>query len=295
MAQSFSQTGGAGDVTRDDAPRRVKVIRPPSFSPAALLRGLSALADYADLLRTLSLHRIKVRYKQSALGAAWAVLQPLLTTLVFTLFFGLLAGVKSETVPYPLFAYAGLVPWTFFANAVAQSSNSLVGSAHLISKVYFPRLLVPAASVGAGLADFAVSSALLAGMMAYYGVAPGWGLLLLPVPVALSVLLALGAGMWLSALNVRYRDVRYAVPFMIQVLMFVSPVIYPPSFVPERWRWLLRLNPLTGIIDGFRASLFGGRGPDWAALAVSAAVTLGLLVYATFAFRRMERSFADIV
>jgi lipopolysaccharide transport system permease protein len=264
-----------------------------SHSWAAL--SLNELWGYRELLYFLTLRDVKVRYKQTALGAAWAIIQPLFTMIVFTLFFGKLAGVSSDGIPYPLFAFAGLLPWTYFSNAVTSSSNSLVGSANLISKVYFPRMIIPGAAVGAGLVDFAIGFALLAALMAYYGVALTWNLLMLPALVALTAALALSVGLWMSALNVKYRDIRYALPFLIQLWMFVSPIIYPTRIVPERWRWMIMLNPLTGLIENFRIVLLGGREIDWMSLACSAVMTTGLLVYSAYNFKRMERSFADIV
>jgi lipopolysaccharide transport system permease protein len=255
---------------------------------------LNDLWAFRELLYFLTWRDVKVRYKQTALGIAWAILQPLLTMLIFTLFFGRLAGVPSDNIPYPIFAYAGLLPWTFFANAISNSGNSLVGSAHLITKVYFPRMIIPGAAVAAGLVDFAIAFVIMVLLMLYYGVTVTWSVLLFPVLVLLTTLLALGAGMWLSALNVKYRDVRFALPFLIQLWMFVSPVIYPTSFLPAKVRWILALNPMTGIIEGYRSSLFG-RSFNWTALAVSAAITLALLIYSSITFRRMERSFADIV
>jgi lipopolysaccharide transport system permease protein len=252
------------------------------------------LWHYRELLYFLTWRDVKVRYKQTALGVAWAVLQPLCTMLVFSLFFGRLAGVPSECLPYPLFAFAGLLPWVFFSNALANSGNSLVGSANLITKVYFPRLLVPGAAVGAGLVDLGIGFALLVPLMTYYGQGPSWSILLLPLLVVLLTLLALGIGLLTSALNVKYRDIRYALPFVIQLWMFVSPVIYPLSFVPAKWRWVMWLNPLAGIIEGFRAVLFG-KSVEWALLGVAAALTLVLLALAAFVFRRMEKSFADVV
>jgi lipopolysaccharide transport system permease protein len=253
--------------------------------------NLRDLWSYRELLYFLTWRDVKVRYKQTLLGATWALLQPLLLMLIFTFFFSRLAGINSGSVPYPLFAYAGLLPWTFFANAVANGGNSLLGSSNLITKVYFPRLFIPAAAVGAGLVDLAISFGMLVVLMIYYGVSFHWGFALLPLLIILTTLLALAVGMLMSALNVKYRDIRYALPFMIQVWMFASPVIYP---IPDKWRWVLALNPMTGIIEGFRAALFG-QGFDWLALGFSAAITLGLLVYAAFVFTRMEKSFADVI
>ena len=249
---------------------------------------------YRELLLFLIWRDVKVRYKQTLLGAAWAVIQPLFTMLVFWLFFGKLAGIPSDDIPYPLFAFAGLLPWTFFANAVTSSGNSLIGSANLITKVYFPRLILPASAVLAGLVDLAVAGVVLAVMLPSYGFTPGWHVLILPVPLVLVVLLALGVGLWMAALNVKYRDIRYALPFLIQLWMFATPIIYPASLVPERWRWALAVNPLTGIIEGFRAALFA-RAIDWLALGVSAAVTGVLVVTAAYAFRRAEAQFADVI
>ncbi|HEX9918888.1 MAG TPA: ABC transporter permease [Pyrinomonadaceae bacterium] len=253
--------------------------------------NLRDMWTYRELLYFLTWRDVKVRYKQTLLGAAWALLQPLLLMLIFTFFFARLAGLDSGAVPYPLFAYAGLLPWTFFANAVANGGNSLVGSTNLITKVYFPRMFIPAAAVGAGLVDFAIAFGLLVVLMIYSGVELHAGLALLPVLVVLTTLLALGVGMLMSAFNVKYRDVRYALPFMIQVWMFASPVIYA---VPDKWRWLLSLNPMTGIIEGFRAALFG-QPLDGLTFGLSVAITLVLLVCSAFVFTRMEKSFADVI
>jgi lipopolysaccharide transport system permease protein len=214
--------------------------------------------------------------------------------LVFWLFFGRLAGMPSDDIPYPLFALAGLVPWTFFANAVTTSGNSLLGNTALLTKVYFPRLLIPAAAVLAGLVDFAIAFVFLGGLVLCYEIPLGWQLLLLPAVVVLLTLLAAGVGMWMAAVNVKYRDLRHALPFVIQLWLFVTPIIYPASIVPEKWRWLLALNPLAGLIEGFRAGLFGG-SLDWTALGLSAVVTLVLFFCAAGAFRRMERYFADLL
>jgi lipopolysaccharide transport system permease protein len=256
---------------------------------------LADLWAYRELLYFLIWRDIKVRYKQTLLGATWAILQPLLTMLIFTLLFGKLAGIKSEGLPYPMFAYGGLLIWTFFANSVTNSGNSLVGSAHLITKIYFPRMIVPAGAVAAGLVDLALAFLIQIGLMIYYGVHATWALLMVPPLIVLTTLLALGVGMWLSALNVKYRDVRYAIPFLIQLWMFASPIIYPVSMLPARWQWVLTLNPLTGIIQNFRIALFGNQPFVWKSLGISVAITAVVLVYSSYSFRRMERHFADIV
>ena len=258
------------------------------------LVDLRALWAFRELLYFLTWRDVKVRYKQTALGVAWAILQPLMTMLIFSLFFGRLAKVPSENLPYPIFAFGGLVAWTFFSNAISNSGNSLVGSAHLITKVYFPRLIIPAAAVSAGLVDFFIGLSILVVFMIYYHIAPTWNILMVPGMVLLTTLLALGMGLWLSALNVKYRDVRFALPFMVQLWMFVSPVIYPSSFLPSKIRWLLYFNPLTGIIEGYRSSLFG-LPFNWVALGSSATMTVLILIYSSYAFHRMEKSFADIV
>lgn len=268
------------------------VVIEPNYGWSALdLRDLWA---FRELLYFLTWRDVKVRYKQTELGVAWAIIQPLFTMLIFTLFFGRLAGVPSDNVPYPIFAFTGLLAWTFFSNAITNSGNSLVGSAHLITKVYFPRMIIPGAAVAAGLVDFAIAFVILVLLMIYYGVGITLNVLMFPVMVLLTTLLALGTGMWLSALNVKYRDVRFALPFMVQLWMYLSPVIYPASFLPAKLRSLLLLNPMTGIIEGYRSALFG-RPFNWIALAVSTVITLILLIYSSYSFRRMEKSFADIV
>jgi lipopolysaccharide transport system permease protein len=253
--------------------------------------NLSELLRYRELLYFLTWRDIKVRYKQTVLGATWAVMQPLLLMLIFTFVFGRLGGFQSDNVPYPIFAYAGLLPWTFFANAVTNSGNSIVGSTNLITKVYFPRVIIPAAAVAAGLVDFGIAFIMLILLMFYYHTGVHAGILLLPLFIFLTVLLALGIGMLMSALNVKYRDVRHALPFLIQVWMFASPVMYS---VPGRWRWLLALNPMTGIIQGFRSALFE-KPFDWFTLGTSAIIILLVLISAVFTFNRMEKSFADVI
>jgi lipopolysaccharide transport system permease protein len=262
---------------------------------------LDELWEHRELLYFFVWRDVKVRYKQTVLGAAWAVLQPLLTMLIFTIFFGRMAGIGSEGVPYPIFSYAGLLPWTFFSHGLGQASNSLVGSASLLKKVYFPRLIVPVSAVLGGLVDFAVAFVVLIGMMFWYGVQPGWGVLLLPFLLLLSAASALGAGLFLSAVNVEFRDVRYVMPFFIQLLLFVTPVIYPASKVTAKLEemglpgWLYGLNPMAGVIQGFRWSLLGSGMNPGPLLAAGTAVTVLLLIGGLFYFRRMERTFADVV
>jgi lipopolysaccharide transport system permease protein len=263
---------------------------------SALGLGLREVWAYRELLYFLMWRDVKVRYKQTALGVVWVVLQPLLMMVIFTLFFGNFGRIPSDGgVPYALFAYAGLLPWTFFSAAVAAGGNSMVNSASMLTKVYFPRLIVPLAAVGALTLDLAISFCVLALLMAYWGVGAGRSLLMLPALVALLVALALGAGTLMAALNVRYRDVRIALPFALQVWFFASPIIYPVTIVPEELRWLMALNPMTGVAEGFRAALYGRKAFDWAALGVSAAVAVAVLACAAFAFKRMEKEFADIV
>ena len=273
-------------------PEKPVVSIKPSASWMAL--DLKSVWAYRELLYFLTWRDVKIRYKQTVLGVAWAILQPVMMTIIFTLLFGRLAGIESDGIPYPIFAFAGLLPWTFFSNAVSNSGNSLVGSSNLITKIYFPRMIIPGAAVCAGLVDLALAFGVMIPLMAYYRVAVTINLLLLPVLVILATLLALGVGMWMSALNVKYRDVRFALPFLIQLWMFVSPVIYPLTNVPPRYQWILALNPMTGIIQGFRSSLLG-LPFDWWALAISAFITMGTLIYAAYFFRHMEKTFADIV
>jgi len=258
------------------------------------LLSFSDLWAYRELLFFLTWRDVKVRYKQTALGAAWAILQPLFMMVIFTIFFGRLAGVGSSGIPYPLFALAGLVPWTFFSNAITASGNSLVGSANLITKVYFPRLIVPAAAMLAGLVDFVLAFLLLCLMMVYYRVPVTAQVLFLPVLVLLTALFGLAVGTWMSALNVKYRDVRFALPFVIQLWLFVSSVILPSSSVPQKWRWILLFNPMSAIIEGYRSALFG-LPFDWPALGIASVLTVLTLLYAIYSFGRVERSFADII
>jgi lipopolysaccharide transport system permease protein len=256
---------------------------------------LKEIWKYRELLYFLTKRDIKVRYKQTVLGGLWAIIQPLFTMVVFTLFFGRLAKVPSDGIPYPIFVYAGILPWTYFANALFASGNSLVGSANLITKVYFPRLIIPASASLAGLIDFFIAMILLGVLMIYYQFIPGISVVLFPVLVGLTFLCAVGVGLWLSALNVQYRDIRYAIPFVIQLWMFVSPVIYPVSMVGEKYQWLLALNPMGGVITAFRASLLGHQPIDWFLLGISAAIILFLFLSGMYYFRKMEKTFADVV
>jgi len=250
---------------------------------------------YRELLAFLVWRDVAVRYKQTALGAVWAILQPLLTMVIFTIVFGNFANMPSDNLPYPIFAYTALLPWNYFAQAINRSGSSLVGNANLISKVYFPRLIVPIAAAVAPLVDFAVAFVILIAMMLWFGVAPNWGVLALPLFLLLALLTALAVGLWLSALNVRYRDVAYTIPFLVQFWMYASPVVYPVSIVPAQWRLLFSLNPMTGVIEGFRWALLGKASPDFGVMAMSAVVVLGLLFSGLIYFKRMEQTFADVI
>lgn len=267
-------------------------IRPPRGWVALDLRELW---EYRELLYFLVWRDVKIRYKQTVLGVAWVVLQPLLTTLIFTVIFGNLAKIPSENLPYAVFAMAGLIPWNYFAGAFARGGTSLVGSANLISKVYFPRLIIPISSILGGLIDAAIVLAVLAALMLFYGVAPTIAIVTLPLFLLLAVLTALGVSLWLSALNVQYRDVGYLVPFIAQFWMYATPVVYPASMIPAQWRLLYGLNPMTGVVEGFRWALFGtGEGPG-PMLAISFVMVTVLLVSGAFFFKRMENTFADVV
>ncbi len=251
--------------------------------------------SYRELLYFLVWRDVKVRYKQTAIGIGWTILQPLLTMVIFTLVFGKLAKVPSDGLPYPVFAYTALLPWNLFAGALNRCTTSLVASANLITKVYFPRLIVPASATLSGVIDFGISFVFLLLMMLWFGIVPTVGALVLPVFLALTLMTVLAVGLWLSALNVRYRDVGHAIPFLIQIWMFLSPVAYPASLVPERWRMLYSLNPLVGVIEGFRWALLGKETPDFDLIAVSTVVVIVLLYGGLVYFRRIERTFADVV
>ena len=263
-------------------------------------RGWAALrlADvwaYRELLYFLIWRDIKVRYKQTVLGAGWAILQPFFTMVIFSIFFGRLAQMPSDGVPYPIFAYAALVPWTFFANGLTQAVNSVVGGSSLIKKVYFPRIILPIAAVLAGVVDFLFAFAVLVGMALYYGVLPSWRILTLPCFLAMVVMAALSVALWLSALNVQYRDIRYIAPFIVQVWLFATPIAYPASLVPEPWQALYGINPMVGVVEGFRWALLGTGAAPGPAIAVSTLAALVLLAGGALYFRRVERTFADVV
>ena len=276
----------------EERERQTIIIKPSRrFVPLSL----RDVWEYRELLVFLVWRDIKVRYKQTALGAGWAVIQPFMMMVVFSIFLGHLAKVPSDGVPYPLFVFAGLVPWTFFAQALGGASNSLVGNANLISKVYFPRLIMPFSTAASFLVDLVIALGLLGAIMAWYGRAPTVQILLLPVLVLLALVAALAVGIWLSALNVRYRDVRYAVPFLVQLWMFATPVAYAASLVPDRWRWVYAINPMTGVVEGFRWALIDTGSAPGLVLVVSAAATVALLVSGLFYFRRVERTFADVI
>lgn len=255
---------------------------------------LAELWEYRELLYFLTWRDVKVRYKQTAFGVAWAIIQPFLTMLVFT-FISRLAKISSEGIPYPVFCYAALVPWTFFANGLTQSSNSLVGSANLITKVYFPRLTIPLATVLSGVVDLVLAFALLLAMMVYFGVAPSWQVIWLPLFLMLALITSLGVGLWLSALNVQYRDVRYVVPFITQFWMLATPIAYPSSLLKEPWRTVFGLNPMAGVVEGFRWALLGTAAAPGKLLLVSSLASLLILLGGAFYFRRMEKTFADVV
>ena len=262
---------------------------------------LKELWEYRELLYFLVWRDVKVRYKQTVLGAAWAIIQPFFTMVVFTIFFGRMAKVGSDGLPYPIFSYAGLLPWTLFAHGLSQSSNSLVGSSGLIKKVYFPRLVIPISSVLSGVVDFVIAFSVLLGMMAWYGIWPNGAVVFLPLLLLLAFATALGVGMWLSALNVQFRDIRYVVPFFVQLWLFVTPVIYPSSkVIPYIEKlglpgWILGLNPMAGVVEGFRWALLSTSTTPGPIILTSSLVALSLLISGTFYFRRMEKTFADVV
>ncbi|HEV2863866.1 MAG TPA: ABC transporter permease [Pyrinomonadaceae bacterium] len=271
--------------------------KPVVLNEAVDSRASLSLRDlwaYRELLQFLVWRDIKVRYKQTAMGAAWAIIQPVTLVLTFAVFFGIFVGVPTEGMPFLIFYYCGLLPWTFFANSISTASMSLVGNSNLITKVYFPRIIIPAAAVGAGLIDLFIALLILVGMVLCYGIPITLNILMLPILILLTVLLAFGLGAWLAALTVKYRDIRHALPFILQLWMFLTPIIYPLNVVPEKWRWVMYINPLTGIVEGVRASL-AGQQFNRPSLLLSAAVVIIILMCSAYSFRRTEKSFADLI
>jgi lipopolysaccharide transport system permease protein len=264
-------------------------------STGSVALTLKELWEFRELLYFLVWRDVKVLYKQTAIGAAWAVIQPVVTMIIFTLVFDRFAKIPSDGVPYPIFSYAALLPWMYFSKGLNQSTLSLVTNANLITKVYFPRMLLPISAMFAGFVDFAISFIVLVGMMVWYGIVPNANVIFLPLFVLLMMLTALSVSLWLSAINVRYRDVGQAMPFLIQIWMFASPVAYPASLVPENWRLLYSINPMAGVIEGFRWALLGKEAPEVLPIVVSIVVVSALLCSGLFFFKRMEETFADVV
>lgn len=255
---------------------------------------LRELWEYRELLYFLIWRDIKVRYKQTVLGAAWAIIQPFFTMVVFSLFFGHLAKMPSDGIPYPIFSFAALVPWTFFSNGLSKASNSIVGSSNLIKKVYFPRLLIPLANILSGVVDFALAFVVLIGMMFYYGISPTVNVIWIPFLLLLALVTSLGVSLWLSAMNVQFRDVQYVTPFVVQFWMFATPIAYPSSLLSEPWRTIYGLNPMVGVVEGFRWALLGVETAPGPIIAVSSLVSLALLMGGVIYFRHLEKTFADV-
>ena len=277
-------------ITTSDIP--VTRIEPSRSWPSL---NLKEIWEYRELLYFLIWRDVKVKYKQTIIGAGWAILQPLITMIVFTLVFKKIADIRSDNIPYPIFAYTALLPWNLFAGALNRSTVSLVTQVSLISKVYFPRLIIPLSATISGIIDFAIAFVLLVGMMFWYGIVPTAAVLSLPLFITIALVAALSVGLWLAALNVRYRDVGHTVPFLIQIWMFASPVAYPVSVIPEKWRLLYSLNPLAGVIEGFRWAMLGKESPDFVVIAISAIAMIALLFSGIVYFKRTERTFADLI
>ena len=272
--------------------KTVTLIRP---SRGWISLRLNEVWEYRELLYFLIWRDIKVRYKQTIIGGAWAIIQPFFTMVVFSLFFGWLAKIPSDGIPYPIFSYAALVPWMFFANGLSQSSDSLVGNANLIKKVYFPRLTIPTAAVLSGIVDFVLAFSVLLIMMFFYGIIPTWNIVWLPAFLILTLMTSLGVGLWFSAMNVQFRDVRYTVPFLIQFWLFSTPIAYPSSLLSEPWRTVYAINPMVGVVEGFRWALLGTNTAPGPIIIVSSMAAFMILVSGAFYFRRMEKTFADVV
>jgi len=289
---NWTKLDSVGDLLVPAVDRLVTIIQPPKGWVPLELRGLW---EYRDLLYLFVWRDLKLRYKQTMVGASWAIIQPFIAMVVLSIFFGKLIRVPSEGIPYPIFAYTALVPWMYFVNALTQSSNSLLLNNMLITKIYFPRLIIPISSVITGLLDFVIAFAILLGMMLIYGTVPTAAIWTLPFFIVLTIATALALGLWLSALNVEYRDVRFILPFLTQIWFFVTPVAYPSSLVPEPWRAIYGLNPMAGVVEGFRWALLGKAQPPSMILVVSAIVVIGLLIGGLYFFRYKEGTFADVI
>ena len=291
--QATTSTPLAGAPVRAIARTKPSVVIQPSKGLFHL--DLHEVWQYRELLYFLVWRDVKVRYKQTVIGAAWAIFQPLMIMLIFTVIFGKFANIPSDGLPYPIFAYTGLLPWTYFSQAIARSSVSLVSDADLIRKVYFPRLIIPIASVVSPIVDFLLAFLVFIGMMVWYGITPTWGAATLPLFFLLALCTALSVSLWLSALNARYRDIGHTIPVLIQLWLYASPIAYPVSLVPERWRLIYSLNPIAGVVEAFRWGLLGKESPDFRVIAISAVVVVALLIGGLLFFKRMERTLADVV
>ena len=289
---NWTKLDSVGDLLVPAVDRLVTIIQPPKGWVPLELRGLW---EYRDLLYLFVWRDLKLRYKQTMVGASWAIIQPFIAMVVLSIFFGKLIKVPSEGIPYPIFAYTALVPWMYFVNALTQSSNSVVGNYTLITRVYFPRLVIPITTVVTGLLDFAIAFAILIGMMLFYGIVPTAAIWTLPFFILLTIATALGLGLWLAALNVEYRDVRFILPFLTQILFFITPVAYPSSLVPEPWRAIYSLNPMAGVVEGFRWALLGKAQPPSVVLVISVIAVIGLLIGGLYFFRYKEGTFADVI
>jgi len=282
---------------KDSKDNQVQVKQRSVISPSKglLSLNLKEVWTYRELMGILAWRDVSIRYKQSIVGIGWAIIQPIMTMIIFTIVFGKFAKLPSDGLPYPIFSYCALLPWNYFARSLGDSSDSLVGSSHLITKVYFPRLVLPLSRVFAGLVDFSIGFVILIGLMFWYGIFPTAGLLLLPLFLLIAMIAALAGGLWLTALNVKYRDVKFVVPFVIQFLMYASPVAYSTSIIPERWQWVYSLNPMVGVIEGFRWALLGRAVPNLSLLVVPLVIIFIILVSGLYYFKTMEKTFADIV
>lgn len=271
---------------------KTKIIKPEK---GLIGINFKELLEFKELLYFLVWRNLKVRYKQTAIGGLWAIIQPLFSMIIFTIFFGKMAKIPSEGVPYAIFSYSGLLLWTYFSGAITAASNSLIGDEKLVSKTYFPRILIPSASTLSGLLDYAFASVILAGLMIYYKTVPSIYIFLIPVIVFFTWMIAAGFGYFLSALNVKYRDIRHAVPFFVQLLIFITPVIYPVSIAPEKYRWILMLNPMTGLIDAHRAVVLGHQAIDWFSFGMSIALAIIIFILGSTYFKSTEKFFADVI